>query len=928
MALLVGVVGLLMQSGCTSYSHKEEKNYNGIALACIFGGGTPTWERVGGILKPHCNRGQGANRTAASGGDLLYVGTSAHLAGSLGTNWRSDVEIHSVGEQTAVVRIVLLEHASDNSSPQWRELVLEPGRSLRLDDVLDRQFDLDGKAALVLAVSGGRILATSRTYNLLAAGNPLGLPGGSTFGQHVPALAHSEAIRHGEQGRLIQLSHRTSATGGSRTNLGLVSATPEPIRVEIELHTADGTRLGGIPVDLPAYGYRQLDRVFNSVTASEVTDGYAIVRTSTADGAFFAYASVIDNLTGDPITVSAARLPEEEPAGTGDPVWVIGAAHLGGVGGTTWRTDLEVHAWGARTATFAIDMLKHGEDNTNPQRKTYTVPAGTSRRFADVLTSELGFDGKATLRVTPTAGHLVVTSRTYNLLGAGNPLGLPAGATFGQFIPALDGAAAIRSGEEGRLIQLAHDPGTTGGFRTNLALQSASAAAIDVEVDLHRSDGTKLGTLTEKLKPFEYRQLNGVFAGVTAARVDDGYAVVRPTTSGGRVLALASVVDNLTGDPVGMPAAVVIAAPAEGALGGIEGILDVMAGTTIEDSVDFIQGAGKDALIGILVAANPAVSTRTPSGMVIDWGNGYTEPDGTVRSGKVTADFTGLTISSSAIKGTVEITHDKVLVDGKPPSAGPVKWTVDLVEKPNGTVAGSISAQPLGSGTSPGSISGTIVVDTAICERYPISGSLSIVHDGGTITIAPSPECERRLDREVTVTPPGYDFRFAYADPTSPNAAAFITSATNATVFDEGLVRYWKPGVGGKTFETTTPGVITSHFAFDRPIVGGRLFTTIASFHWSYSRGHTFLYGSTDGSTWQKLSEVPPPDLGTGKGGGWNGPLPELFIGATDIWLQARLYSYGPSAPSGGVYTNTAQMSRWDKRQLPGTFDLMVDLQD
>lgn len=866
--------------------------------------------------------------TSASAGEVLLISTSAHLAGAQGTNWRSDVELHSVGEQTASVRVVLLEHAADNSSPQWQEFVLEPGRSRRLDDVLDRQFDLDGKAALVLAVSAGRIIATSRTYNLLAAGNPVGLPGGSTFGQHVPALARGEAIHKSEQGRLIQLSHRNSATGGSRTNIGLVNATSEPTRVEVDLHAADGTRLGGIPVELPAYGYRQLDRVFNTVTANEVADGYAIVRTPTANGAFFAYASVIDNLTGDPITVSAARLPEEEPAGTGDPVWVIGAAHLGGVGGTTWRTDLEVHAWGARTATFAIDMLKHGEDNTNPQRKTYTVPAGTSRRFADVLTSELGFDGKATLRVTPTAGHLVVTSRTYNLLGAGNPLGLPAGATFGQFIPALPAAAMIRSGEEGRLIQLAHDPGTTSGFRTNLALQSASGATIDVEVDLHRSDGTRLGTLTETLKPHEYRQLNGVFAGVTAARVDDGYAVVRPTTNGGQVLALASVVDNLTGDPVGMPAAVVASAQAEGTLDEIDGILDVMAGTTIEDSVDFIQGAGKDALIGILVSANPAVSTRTPSGMVIDWGTGYTEPDGTVRSGKVTADFTGLTISSSTIKGTVEIRHEDVLVDGKPPSVGPARWTVDLEEKPNGTVAGSISAQPLGSNTSPGSISGTIVIDTAICERYPISGSLTIVHDGGTITIAPSPECERRLDREVAVTPPGYDFRFAYADPTSPKAAAFIASAPNATAFEEGMVRYWKPGVGGKTFETTTPGVITSHFAFDRPIVGGRLLTTIASFHWSYSRGHTFLYGSTDGSTWQKLSEVPPPDFGTGKGGGWNGPLPELFIGAKDIWLQTRLYSYGSSAPFGGIGTNTAQAWRWDVRSTSNSFELAVDLQD
>ena len=124
------------------------------------------------------------------------------------------------------------------------------------------------------------------------------------------ALARGEAIRHSEQGRLIQLSNRNSASGGFRTNLGLVNTTSEATRIEVELHTADGTRLGAISVDLPAYGYRQLDRVFNGVTAGEVIDGYAIVRTPTVNGAFFAYASVIDNLTGDPVIPASGPFPD------------------------------------------------------------------------------------------------------------------------------------------------------------------------------------------------------------------------------------------------------------------------------------------------------------------------------------------------------------------------------------------------------------------------------------------------------------------------------------------------------------------------------------------------------------------------------------------------------------------------------------------
>ena len=41
---------------------------------------------------------------------------------------------------------------------------------------------------------------------------------------------------------------------------------------------------------------------------------------------------------------------------------------------------------------------------------------------------------------------------------------------------------------------------------------------------------------------------------MTSERVADGIAVVRTTTEGAAVLAYASVVDNLTGDPVAMMA--------------------------------------------------------------------------------------------------------------------------------------------------------------------------------------------------------------------------------------------------------------------------------------------------------------------------------------------------------------------------------------
>ncbi len=897
----------------------------------------------------------GSATLAASAGEVLYLAASAHVTGALGTDWRSDVELHNLSEENALVTLWLLVHGADNSSPASAQITVPAGSSVRLADVLAGQFSLDGQAALMLSVGSGRILATSRTYNLLAAGNPLGLPGGSTFGQFIPALERSGAIAFGEEGRLIQLSHSTATSGGFRTNLGLVNITSSSLDVEVELYTASGTPLGTVSVTLPPFGYQQLNRVFASVTAGDVDDGYAVVRTTTAGGSFFAYASVVDNLTGDPIAITAEKVPVEEPAGRGEPVYLVAAAHLSGVGGTNWRTDAEIHCWGDVTASFRIELLEHGVDNSTPgYSASYTLEAGRSLRLEDLLDSEFGFSGAAAVRVTTYAGHVLVTSRTYNLLGEGNDAGLPAGATFGQYIPGVTMADAIREGEEGRLIQLSHTPGGASGFRTNLVLVNASPKQIAVEVDLYSSDGALLGTVNRTLLAHEYRQLNGVFEQVTGSTVADGYAVVRTTTSEGAVFALASVVDNLTGDPVGLGAAVVLSAGAEGLMGEVGAILEVMGGTTLESAVDGMQTVGLEGMLDGVVSAQPEVARRTPEGYVLDYGEGTVRPDGSVWSGATAVDASGLSVTSDGISGTMTITNDGFAIDGEPSPIGSTSLTFDLAEREDGTVAGTMRAEPVGStaqrielaeaadgtvagamraeavgpNTAEGALSGTLVLDSALCERFPISGSLTFVYQGQVITIVPSPDCDGTVDGDVTTIPPDADFAFSFGDPTEPRGLAFIDSTSNAKLVKEGrFARFWQPGVGGETFGESPPGVVTLHVAFDRPIVSGSLVLKLTTFYWSYSRGHNFLFGSTDGLGWQQLAEVPPPDAeGGARDGGWNGPLPAMFIGATDIWLQARLYSYGTFAGQGA--TNTAQLFRFDVRNSNKTFNLVVNLQD
>ncbi len=906
-------------------------------------------------------RGWADSSAAAAAGSPVCIAASAHAGGTGGTNWRTDLEVHSVGPGTASFTIQCLVRGQANGSPTSKSFTLSAGKSRRFDDVLLAEFGIgSGAAALMVTASSGQILVTSRTYNLLGSGNPLGLPAGSTFGQFVPGQEEFEAIGPGQQGRLIQLSHSRSTSSGYRTNVGLVNATMSSITVHVALHRNDGVHLGTVDVGLRAKEYVQLDKVFERVTGSDIGDGYAVLTADGASARFFAYASVVDNRTGDPVLVpaivraggataptptrtptspgatptatrtptrtptqpsggnvnltpyqpsgwSGAVVPASEtgttvagflstwydtyvdwavvnwgpeditsridfelridgqrytgwysnglqsgyytsvedyriPSGTfsegwhslsivADPDNVIGesnesdneagasfewtnivlsaqpsrsgtgevggarveirpvperasvqtaassrilvpaSAHASGAGGTNWRTDLEVHNPGATTVTFTVELLKRGESNGSPASQTFNLAPGRSVRYDDVLASMFGFTGAAALRIT-SASEVQVTSRTYNLLGSGNSLGLPAGSTFGQFVAGVPESAAIGSGEQGRLIQLSHSRSQTSGYRTNLGLVNAGSGSIHLEVALYRADGAALGTVPVDLPPGGYTQLDKVFERVTGSDVADGYAVVWTTTSGGRFLAYASVVDNRTGDPVFVPALKVNAGgvpptPTGTQTGAtptptlppsgeptvssvpqiINSVMSFLGGgdeAAIPGFTNEILDKGMDAFVDEFVEGlPPEVVTRTANGARADFGSGYTTDSGDVYTGVVEMTISRTTETSTRLVASLNVTSQNLTHNGRAEQINSISQGFDITRRADQTVVGTLSPSASGSRPEgPWSVSGGLQIDTQVCERYPIGGTLSAMLDGRTGTAVFSPTCD------------------------------------------------------------------------------------------------------------------------------------------------------------------------------------------
>jgi hypothetical protein len=237
-----------------------------------------------------------ADTTAATPPEI-FVPTGAHLIGYGGVNWRTDAELYNPTQGSVSFRMDLLKRDQANVTPLRIVDAVPAGTSKRFSDAVFSNFGFSGAAALRVTPSSGALAVTSRTYNQTTNG---------TYGQYVPGIPDYDAVLFGEEARLTQLTHDLSTTSGYRTNIGFVNAVNMPITIEVKLLNSRGDVLGTLTYAMQPYEFKQIDKIFQNVTGNAVADGLAIIRTTTVGGRFFAYASVIDNATGDPICIQPA----------------------------------------------------------------------------------------------------------------------------------------------------------------------------------------------------------------------------------------------------------------------------------------------------------------------------------------------------------------------------------------------------------------------------------------------------------------------------------------------------------------------------------------------------------------------------------------------------------------------------------------------
>jgi hypothetical protein len=200
------------------------------------------------------------------------------------TSWHSDIFISAFGDSTESFQLTYTDAVTGE------RIIKQSGvgahEVLALADVLASFFGRTGLGSVVAELPAN-LAATSRTFTAARDG---------TYGQFVP-LSPVELL--GGPREMLHIE-RSSAF---RTNLCAINTGNVDAVIRFTLFDAAGRALGS--TDRTVGPLRVVQFSLEAITSAPIVDGRVEVEVIAGSGHALAWASVVDNNTGDPIFVPA-----------------------------------------------------------------------------------------------------------------------------------------------------------------------------------------------------------------------------------------------------------------------------------------------------------------------------------------------------------------------------------------------------------------------------------------------------------------------------------------------------------------------------------------------------------------------------------------------------------------------------------------------
>jgi para-nitrobenzyl esterase len=374
----------------------------------------------------------------------------ARTPGANGTLWRTALRLVNPG----LVPVEATLESAGIGAVARATRVVPPRGILEVDDVLGALGLSEGSAGAVRVTSGARLAALASTRSV----DPAGRAGTFAAAQEpVPAGALA-----GPGTRLVfaGLAHATGSAG-FRTNLAILSGEGGA-HAALRLRSAAGVNLAEGTADVApgAWVQRALPEWFSG--ASVPPD--ASVEMTVVSGSLDAYASVIDNGTGDPVLLRPWAAPASGCAAA--PVLTSSAARVDAGGAVTLRLeaspggggrivpgDLALAAGGSLPVTPAVTTtyrwLPEGACTEAPSAAAtveVAAPGGTLLTEPGALRGVVGMNA-VSYRGIPFAAPPTGDLRWRPPAPAAPWTGVRNATTFGPICPQLDDGGAATGAE-------------------------------------------------------------------------------------------------------------------------------------------------------------------------------------------------------------------------------------------------------------------------------------------------------------------------------------------------------------------------------------------------------------------------------------------------------------------------------------------------
>ncbi|GBC79584.1 hypothetical protein HRbin09_00806 [bacterium HR09] len=227
-------------------------------------------------------------RACGTGGpqysNVYWLPVASRASGLSGTQWRTDLGLLNLSGSEARVELRFYGRSGLRSNTV---LVANGAQSILVDVVGQMGVSSDSGALEIRSDQPLRV--TSRTYNQGASG---------TYGQNIDAYAEGGGLGAGQTAWLPQLTENQAY----RCNIAVTNTGSVPATVTVTLYDGSGAQLASYTYrDMQPGEWRQ-ERAFYDRGYTSLSRAYAKVTVGSGSGVV-AYASVVDNVTGDATTI-------------------------------------------------------------------------------------------------------------------------------------------------------------------------------------------------------------------------------------------------------------------------------------------------------------------------------------------------------------------------------------------------------------------------------------------------------------------------------------------------------------------------------------------------------------------------------------------------------------------------------------------------